>query len=881
MKHLNLTIIALLTCFATFGQAPITGPSILCVGSSGTMFDATTGGTWSCSPTTILTISSTTGVATGLTAGVATITYTAGTYVTYSVTVEPLPSPISCPSSVCVGGSFTPVITPTGGTWSTSTPGLLSISMITGAITGVGAGSGVITYTTPAGCSLTIAITVNPAPSAITGPSTICMGGTATYTDLGGGVWSSAAPAVATIGPATGIATGMVPGAVNLIYTLPTSCAATMPVTVVSAPAAYNVTGGGSYCTGGAGSSVSLSGSSTGVSYQLYNAGVAVGSPVAGTGFALSFGIFTAAGTYTAVANPGTSCATAMTGSAIITVSPLPTIHTVTGGGPYCAGGSGDDLGLDGSDAGINYQLYMGGASIGIPMVGTGSALDFGLFAAIGTYNVVAIDPVTGCTNTMSGSAVVSTTSIVVPTVSLSVAPGTTVCAGTTVTFTPSPTGGGTSPTYTWTVGGLAVASGSTYSYVPSSGDVVGVTMTSSALCASPATASGSVAMTVDVPAITATATSAACGGAVTLSSGGGMSYSWSPTTGLTCPGCATNTFVPAATTVYSVTGTDGSGCTGTASVTVDGNSISGYISYTGTPSAGDFKVWLIHFNPSDSSIIATDSTANCVTGGMPYYEFMDEPAGSYLIKAKLNSSVPGTTGYIPTYGLSSPTWDTATTVTHTAGADTMHINMIYGTVPAGPGFISGFVYAGAGKNTSTEAPAANLTIYLKNAAGHIVTYVITGTDGSYKFSGIAEGTYYIYPETYKYYTTPSAVITLSPGSDTATAINFKQHTSFGTITPYNFTKVPQITGTESSFSLYPNPTIGNMNVAWNNQLTGNATLHITDMTGREVYTSPLDINKPSGEAAFSLSNLNDGIYIVTIQSDKFFYSGRLVKISN
>jgi len=63
--------------------------------------------------------------------------------------------------------------------------------------------------------------------------------------------------------------------------------------------------------------------------------------------------------------------------------------------------------------------------------------------------------------------------------------------------------------------------------------------------------------------------------------------------------------------------------------------------------------------------------------------------------------------------------------------------------------------------------------------------------------------------------------------------------------------------------------------------MAATAALHITDMTGREVYTSPLDINKPSGEAAFSLSNLNDGIYMVTIQSDKFFYSGRLVKISN
>ncbi|MCX6913690.1 MAG: hypothetical protein NT167_11680, partial [Verrucomicrobia bacterium] len=92
-------------------------------------------------------------------------------------------------------------------------------------------------------------------------------------------------------------------------------------------PAAFAVTGGGAYCSGGSGVAVGLSGSETGVNYQLYRDGTtAVGSPVAGTGSALNFGNQTVAGTYT-VKGTRTGCTTGctldMSGSAVVTVNPV------------------------------------------------------------------------------------------------------------------------------------------------------------------------------------------------------------------------------------------------------------------------------------------------------------------------------------------------------------------------------------------------------------------------------------------------------------------------------------------------------------------------------------------------------------------------------
>ncbi len=55
----------------------------------------------------------------------------------------------------------------------------------------------------------------------------------------------------------------------------------------------------------------------------------------------------------------------------------------------------------------------------------------------------------------------------------IAVLPGATVCPATVVTFTTSPTPGCTSPTYQWIKNGIVSGSGSSYSYLPATGDSV------------------------------------------------------------------------------------------------------------------------------------------------------------------------------------------------------------------------------------------------------------------------------------------------------------------------------------------------------------------------------------------------------------------------
>ncbi len=234
----------------------------------------------------------------------------------------------------------------------------------------------------------------------------------------------------------------------------------TVNVTVNAAPTAFTLTGGGAVCPGSTGTSIGLAGSATGVNYQLYNGASPEGSPVAGTGSAISFGsTFTAAGTYTVVAtNATTNCTATMTGSAVITTATAPTAYSVTGGGSFCSGGSGVAVGLASSQTGKRYQLYVGASTSGSPVLGTGSSITFGNKTTGGTYTVVATDTATLCTANMTGSVTVTVNPL--PTITLGTSPS--VISGATSASLPYTATTNSPTTYTITWSATALGAGFT-----------------------------------------------------------------------------------------------------------------------------------------------------------------------------------------------------------------------------------------------------------------------------------------------------------------------------------------------------------------------------------------------------------------------------------
>ena len=226
---------------------PISGSVNICTGATATVSDSDPGGTWASSATTIASIS-TAGVVTGLLSGTSIISYTlpTGCKTVTVATVNSSIGVIAGAANICTTQSATLSDTPAGGTWSSSSPGVVTIGSSDGLMNAISVGTAVMTYTMPTGCYVTRLETVNTLPENITGIAALCAGTTTSLTDLtAGGNWSSGSPTIATVGTG-GLVSGLNPGTANISYSMPGGCAATIPVTVNVQPG--NITGPTSIC---------------------------------------------------------------------------------------------------------------------------------------------------------------------------------------------------------------------------------------------------------------------------------------------------------------------------------------------------------------------------------------------------------------------------------------------------------------------------------------------------------------------------------------------------------------------------------------------------------------------------------------------------------
>lgn len=331
-------------------QPVVSGPANVCDLSSITVTESTgTPGTWTSGSPGIATVGAT-GIVTGGAVGIADITYTAvgGCYDNISVTVKPLPAAITGASSVCGGHSITLSDLTSGGTWSSTSTSVTSVSstgIVMGATSSIPA-TATITYTA-GGCAVTSLVTINPQP-VISGSSALCDLANMALAEVSGtaGAWSSGAAGIASVG-ATGIVTGTAVGTSVITYAAAAGgCIATKTITVNANPAPIG--GAASVCQH---NTAVLTDADAGGVWSSGSPGIA---SVGGTGTVT--GLF-AGSPVISYTFPATGCYSVIT----VTVLPAPPV-TVAASGPiaFCPGGS---VTLN-ATPGYLYQWYNGSVPI-------------------------------------------------------------------------------------------------------------------------------------------------------------------------------------------------------------------------------------------------------------------------------------------------------------------------------------------------------------------------------------------------------------------------------------------------------------------------------------------------------------------------------------
>lgn len=105
------------------------------------------------------------------------------------------------------------------------------------------------------------------------------------------------------------------------------SITSSITINVNPLPAIYSITGGGTYCQGGEGRLIGLTGSQAATQYELIRNGLLMAT-LTGTGSAIAFGAQTQTGNYVVRAiNPATQCQRMMQGEATVGVVHAPMAH--------------------------------------------------------------------------------------------------------------------------------------------------------------------------------------------------------------------------------------------------------------------------------------------------------------------------------------------------------------------------------------------------------------------------------------------------------------------------------------------------------------------------------------------------------------------------
>ncbi len=518
--------------------AAITGVTILCPNTSSVLGHTTPGGTWTSSTPAVATVGAASGIVLGvaLAGGTTTITYSlpASTcFTTVVVTVQPAPNAITGTLSVCEGLTTNLATTSLGATWSSGNTAVATIGSSTGTVTGVLAGTSIITCYGSNGCTRTATVTVNTTPAAITGTAVICVNATSTLTSSpAGGAWTSSNTAVGTVSGAGGVVGGISANTVTITYALATGCRTTRVVTVNALPTVFTPTTN-ALCLGATVTFTSGPAAGTWSSSNATIAPVTVGGLVSGNTVGIADISYT---------HPTNGCVRSRT----ITVNPLPA--AIGGPSTICPGST---VTMTNSSTGGTWSSS--NTAAGTIVTGTGALTGIGGGVTTITYTLS-----TGCIRTTDVTVIAAPVALITP------IGDTTLCPGDFVTLTSS---AATGASYQWFNGGVAIAGATSPTYTTGAAGSYQVRVSVAAGCST----TSPIQLVLVVPA-TATitvpgGTTSACSGspiALNANTGTGLTYQWE-LGGTAITGATASTYNATTSGTYRVRVTNSAGCTATS----------------------------------------------------------------------------------------------------------------------------------------------------------------------------------------------------------------------------------------------------------------------------------------------------------------------------
>jgi PKD repeat protein len=264
-------------------------------------------------------------------------------------------------------------------------------------------------------------------------------------------------------------------------------------------------------------------------------------------------------------------------------------------------------------------------------------------------------------------------------------------------------------------------------------------------------------------------------------------------------------------------------------------------------------------------------------SNGFGYY-FPNVAVDTYYVKAALSSADPDYATYLPTYYANVLTWGQSTPVPiSNASVTGIDVDLIEGTNPGGPGFVSGYVTQGAGlilggvNNLSKSAgdPLQGVQINLLTGTGQAVAYAYTDVNGKYTFPNLALGSYTIYAEQLNKIPAPlDFTLTAQNPTDSGADITINSRTATG---------VNSVDNVVIS-DVYPNPVTSTVQLLIGCKQDANATIKLVDVLGRTAFAQQTKLASGQNTLEINMQTMAAGVYQLVIQTGSSQLGYKLVK---
>jgi hypothetical protein len=258
------------------------------------------------------------------------------------------------------------------------------------------------------------------------------------------------------------------------------------------------------------------------------------------------------------------------------------------------------------------------------------------------------------------------------------------------------------------------------------------------------------------------------------------------------------------------------------------------------------------------------DTVISDINGGAL---FENVPEGNYKIRAIPDINDPISAQLLPTYWISSASWDNAASFIsggmrlENTPPTNAFINMIPLVMLTGDGTINGVLIDGLfgfSSNGSLGNPLVGVSVFLYDAFGNIVAYAITDINGVYSFINLPPGTYTI-------------LVNLHGVPPIKREVELTQG---GALNNLNFTLINGVFVVRTNdlitlnAHIWPNPTDDKVMV----ELPQDARLNLYSTTGQQVLQL---YHQENQRTTLSMAYLPDGVYFLQINAN----DGRTAKI--